>query len=194
MRVRKGMEAQGWWQVKGEIAGEGDTCQKKNGLHDPFSTSPRQPTPTVTRSFHCFNGLICGLPQSPPHAALTRVPLKNRAVSLLCQRFGTLPLKVFSEFLLLETGKGGSLLNSFPFPSPFFKGCGVKIRNTQRKGSGKNWKAWGCSMWEARRAAWTYLSCFLSFSCCQVFSQEPDQTSSRERKQGKEKKGRQPTG
>lgn len=106
----------------------------------------------------------------------------------------TSEIQHFSEFLLLGIEKGDSLLNSFHFPVPFFRGCGVKIRRFLREGAGRNWKAVGCSMWEAGMAAggMSILSPFLLPH--QVFSQKSDRTSSREKRQSKGKKGRLPTG
>lgn len=94
----------------------------------------------------------------------------------------TSEIQHFSEFLLLGIDKGDSLLNSFQFLVPFFRGCGVKIRRFLREGAGRNWKPVGCSMWEAGMAAvgMSILSPFLL--PCRVFSQKPDWTSSWEKK------------
>lgn len=120
MGVRKGMEAQGWWQVKGEIAGEGDKCSKKNGLHDPLSTSPWQPTPTVTRSSIFLMGWsVCF---HSHHHMLTRVPLKNRAVSLLCQRFGTLPTESFLRVFTVRNRKRRLPSKLFPLSIALLQG------------------------------------------------------------------------
>lgn len=91
--------------------------------------------------FHFFNGLTMCFHDHhhmPPWPELHwRIQQSHSCVrdSALC------PLKVFSEFLLLGTEKGGSLLNTFYFQSSF-KGPGVKIRKILREGSGKKWKAW----------------------------------------------------
>lgn len=81
------------------------------------------------------------LPRPPPHAALTRVPLKNTAVSFVCQRFSTLPTESILRVFTVRDRKGGSLLNTFYFQSSF-KGPGVKIRKTLKEGPGKKRKAW----------------------------------------------------
>lgn len=125
---------------------------------------------------------------------LTRVLLKNGEFHSYVRNPALCPLKVFSEFLPLGTGKRGSLLNSFTFQLLFFKGSGVKIGKVLREGSGKLKRLEILHVRSQEGSSGHVHPVCLPPHHRQVFSQEPDRTSSRERRQSKGRKKRQPTG
>lgn len=137
--ARKGVEAHGRWQVKGETA-ERVKCWKGNGLHDPLGTIPTAYTHSHTLIFlrgqsMCFYGHRVLL--------LTRGPLKNTAVSFPGQKFNTLPIESFPWVFTVRGRKRRLPSKLFSLSIVLLQRLCVKIRKALRKGWRKNWKGWG---------------------------------------------------